>query len=143
MNGVTVRIPEPEEYGEHIARLNQENLETKQEIALQKQQIDRLEQNYMALTTSQTETKTLVGQLIQRFGDLDNRLFGVFQQMTKDNAQLLQQVTMAGTTERQVERQEDTKERTVTLKAWITFGTAVVSATIGALIVYLFTKGGA
>jgi predicted nucleic acid-binding Zn-ribbon protein len=130
-------IPQPEEYGEHIARLNAESVQTKQALAWQAKQIERLEQNYQALTTQQTETKTLVLQLHTRFEGLDSRLFGMVQQMTRDSAALLQQITKG----QAKERQEGTKERTTAQKAWLGFGKYVIGATIGALIIYLFTKG--
>lgn len=132
-----VRIPQPEEYGEHIARLNAESIHQKQQIAWQSKQIERLEHNYQALTTQQSETKTLVGGLYTRFEGLDSRLFGMVQQMTKDNAQLLQQVTKG----QAHERHESDLERSTTQKSWMGLTKYVISVTIAALITYIFTRG--
>lgn len=131
------RIPQPDEYGEHIARLNAESVQQKQQLAWQAKQIERLEFNYQALTTQQTETKTLVMGLHTRMEGLDSRLFGMVQQMTKDNAQLLQQITK----QQAASAKDGTKERSQAQKAWLGFGKYVIGATIGALIIYLFTKG--
>lgn len=131
------RIPLPEEYGEHIARLNAESVYAKQQLEWHAKQIERLELNYQNLTTQQTETKTLVLQLHTRLEGLDTRLFGMISQMTKDSAHLLQQLTKGQARE----RQEDNKERSQAQTAWINFGKYVVGATLGALILYMTTKG--
>ncbi|NIK67946.1 hypothetical protein [Paenibacillus sp. BK720] len=137
MNNAT-RIPAPEEYGEHIARLNQESVQTKQQLEWQGKQIEELKTHYQALTLQQTETKTLVMGLHTRMEGLDSRLFGMVTQMTKDNAALLQQITKG----QAKELQQGTKERNQQQKAWISFGKYVVALTIGAAIVYWFKNGG-
>lgn len=131
------KIPTPEEYGEHIARLNAESAQHKQRLDWQDKQIEEMRVNYLALTTQQTTTKTLVEGLHGRFEGLDTRLFSVFHQMTKDNARLMEQMSKAGT--RAVS--DSSKERAKTHSAWIGFAKYTIGATIGALIVYLFTKG--
>lgn len=131
------RIPLPEEYGEHIARLNAESVYAKQQLEWHAKQIERLELNYQALTTQQTETKTLVLQLHTSLEGLNSRLFTMVQQMTKDSAHLLQQITKG----QSQERQAGTKERSQAQTAWLNFGKYVIGATLGALILYLTTKG--
>ena len=131
------KIPEPEEYGEHIARLNAESVQHKHRLDLHEKQIEEMRAQYLQLTTQQTATKTLVEGLYSRFEGLDTRLFSVFQQMTKDNSQLMAQMTKASN-RAHIDGQ---KERTATQKLWMSFAKYTIGATIGAVIVYLFTKG--
>lgn len=119
-------VPKPEEYGQHIARLNQESVAHKQRLEWQGQQIEELRQNYQALQTSQTEAKTLISTVITRFDGFEGRILTIFGQMTADSAKLLQQLTKGGQ-----------QERTQAQKSWVDFAKYTISATVGALIVYL------
>lgn len=137
MDTTVGRVPEANEYAEQITRLNAESVQHKQRLDWQDKQIEELRVNYLALTTQQTGTKALVEGLHNRFEGIDTRLFGVFQQMTKDNAQLLQKMTVSSTKE----RQEGCKERTISQASWFSFAKYLVGGTIVALITYIFTKG--
>lgn len=137
-DGSLGKIPSPEEYGVQIARLNAEQLQQRQILEWHAKSIEKLESNYNQLTVQQAETKTLVTQVLSQISTLDNKLFGVFQQLTKDNSNLLQQITK----EHSKERVAGSKERTTAQTKWIGFGKYVAMITVGALITYLLTGGG-
>jgi hypothetical protein len=101
----TGSIPQPEEYGEHIARLNAD---------------------VKGLNDSQIETKTLVTGLVGRFGEFEGRIYGIFAQMTQDNAKLLQSMT---------------RQSSQATQGWQTTVKDIVKLTVAALIGYMFTKG--
>lgn len=126
------KIPSPEEFGEHIARLNRESVENRHRM-------QRLEENYMQLrndvqllTTNQTKTQTLVETVITRFDGFEGRILTIFGQMTQDSAKLLQSMTKGG----QQERSQQYSKTTELIRD-------VVKLTIAAAIGYFLTKGGA
>lgn len=138
MDGTVVgKMPAPEEYGQHIARLNAESVQHRQRLDAQEKHLEEVRANYVALASQQAATKSLIEGLHARFEGLDTRLFGVFQQMTRDNAQLLQEMTKASSQE----RKDGHKERTTAQKGWLGFAKYVVGGTIAALVTYIFTRG--
>lgn len=131
------RLQELEEYAEQLAKLNAESLQQQQQLTWISKQIERLEINYQTITAHQNETNALAAGLHTRFEGLENRLLGIVQQMTKDNAHLLQQITKG----QAHERQKSASERTSAQRLWIGLTKYIVSVTLAAVITYIFTKG--
>ncbi|MFD7524606.1 hypothetical protein [Paenibacillus chitinolyticus] len=125
----------PENFGEHLARLNMESRQFRADIEELKRCEQKNEADIRQLYAGQARTETLVGQVLTRFDGFETRMFNVFQQMTRDNAELLQQVTRDGSSE----RLEGQKERTNAQQAWISFSKYVIAVTIAAVIAYIFS----
>lgn len=125
-------IPTPEEFGEHIARLNAESVEAKRRLEKLEEHYNQLRNDVQQLTNGQTETKTLITALTSRFGEFEGRVFNVFAQMAQDNAKLLQSITKGGQ-----------QERTQQLSKTNELIRDIVKLTVAAAIGYLLTKGGA
>lgn len=124
------RIPDPEEYGAHIARLNKESVQTQHKLSKLEENFTRIESDLKDLTHAQGETKGITLSILSRFDGFESKIFNVFSQLTKDNSQLLQTMTKGGS-----------KERIQTTVGWQELIKYVVGATIGVLIFYLFTGG--
>ncbi|WP_336786549.1 hypothetical protein [Paenibacillus sp. MMO-177] len=127
----TTRIPAPEEYGEHIARLNAESMEAKRRMERLEENYTRLDTQLQTLQNYQTKTHTLVETVVTRFDGFESRILTIFGQMTQDSAKLLQSMTKGG----QQERSKQYSKTTELIRD-------VVKLTIAAAIGYLLTKGG-
>lgn len=112
---------------EQLARLNAENMQTRQRLERLEENQQKLEQDIRQLYASQEGTKTLVGQVLNRFDGFENKVFGVFQQMTKDSAHLMQKMTTGNA------KQTESWQRTIK---------DIIKLTVAALLGYVITKGG-
>jgi hypothetical protein len=121
------RIPSPEEYGEHIARLNAEAIETRQRLARIEDNYNQLRSDVQLLGSNQVKTQTLVETIFPRLDGFENRILTIFGQMTSDSAKLLQNMTKQS-------GQQSTNWQTTIVK--------IVTITVAALIGYLAAKGG-
>jgi uncharacterized protein (DUF1800 family) len=120
-------IPAPEEYGEHIARLNAESIEHKRRMERLEENYARLDMQLQTLQNNQTKTHTLVETVVTRFDGFESRILAIFAQMTADSAKLLHSMT---------------KQNGQTAQGWQKTIVEIIKLTVAALIGYLFTKGG-
>lgn len=121
------RIPQPEEYGEHIARLNAESMEAKRRMERLEENYTRLDTQLQTLQNNQTKTHTLVETVVTRFDGFESRILTIFAQMTQDSAKLMQNMT---------------KQNGQTAQGWQKTVVDIIKLTTAALIGYLVTKGG-
>jgi uncharacterized protein (UPF0335 family) len=112
---------------EQIARLNAESRQYQARLTRLEENQEKLEKDIRQLYASQEGTKTLVSQVLMRFDGFESKVFGVFQQMTRDSAQLMQKITTANSK---------------ATKGWQETIIDVIKLTVAALIGYLITKGG-
>ncbi|WP_217563083.1 hypothetical protein [Paenibacillus sp. GbtcB18] len=112
-----------------LDRLNRESLQNRADIEKLKEFQNVALTDIKLLQSGQQHTDGLISQLLSRFNDFEAKIFEQFRQMTKDNYNLLQNVTTSGH-----------KERTTAQQAWIGFAKYVIAGTIAAVITFLFTK---
>jgi chromosome segregation ATPase len=120
-------IPQPEEYGEHIARLNAESLEYRRRMERLEENYKRLDNQLQTLQNNQTKTHTLVETVVTRFDGFESRILAIFAQMTADSAKLLQSMT---------------KQSGQATQGWQKTVVEVIKLTVAALVGYLITRGG-
>lgn len=125
--GDIARVPAPEEYGQHIARLNAESVEHRRRMERLEENYSRLDTQLQTLQNNQTKTHTLVETVVTRFDGFESRILSIFAQMTADSARLLQSMT---------------KQTGQTAQGWQKTVIEIIKLTIAALIGYALTKGG-
>jgi molecular chaperone GrpE (heat shock protein) len=121
------RIPSPEEYGEHIARLNAESMEAKKRLERLEENFQQLRGDVQLLASNQVKTQTLVETIFPRLDGFENRILTIFGQMTQDTAKLLQSMT---------------RQSSQTTQGWQKTVIEIIKYTVAALIGYALTKGG-
>jgi chromosome segregation ATPase len=109
-----------EEIKKDVGRLNNENIDFRRRIEKLEYNDERHEKDIKALYIHQEGTKVYVTQILNKIETLETKLFTLLTGFGKDQKE-----------DRQLDR-----------KSWHDTVKYVIGATIGALIFYMFTKGG-
>lgn len=115
-----------DELRQQIARLNQENIEAKRRLDRLEDNDRRHEEDIRQIYAHQEATKAYVTQILGKLDSLETKLFNLVTQLTANQEK---------------DRNAERNERSKTMKAWIEVLKYVLSITLGAIIVYLFSKG--
>lgn len=119
-----------------LEKLTERTADVERQVQFQEEQIKELKNNFAQLAQQSAETKTLITQVLSQVNNLDNKMFNVFSQITKDNSTLLQQVTKA----QNAVVKDSGKERSSQQRMWISFARYVLAITIGVIVAYLFNN---
>jgi chromosome segregation ATPase len=126
-----------EEVGGQLQKVLAENIDIRRRLDKLEDADERHEEDIRELYKAQEGTKVYVTQILSSIQQLETKLFGLVTQLTQNQDKERKEAAKIAQAERNAER----KERSRTAQGWLDFGKYVIAATLGAVILYLFTGG--